>query len=226
MGKILKPSITIKGTKEGLVFFLDDSRPFPTVLKELQYKLENNNASHIWDGPSMKVRIKLGKRQISKPEEIAIRDLFATKKNLMIQAFECEGAPYLVDHHPGIEMLVGTVRSGQVLTHTGDLLLLGDVNPGGSVQCTGSIYVLGSLRGLAHAGSKGDRTAIIAASVLRPTQLRITDVISRPPDSWEETEVGMRFSYLQDNQIIVDKMHHLVHVQPDKEWKETRNHSV
>jgi septum site-determining protein MinC len=220
MGKVIKPSVTIKGTKEGLVFFIDDSRPFSAVLKELKYKLDQTNASHIWDGPNMKVKIKLGQRQITKFEEIAIRELFSIKKNLLIQGFESEGMPYLLEEQLGIEMLVGTVRSGQVLTHTGDLLLLGDVNPGGAIQSTGCIYVLGSLRGLAHAGSKGDKTAIIAASIFRPTQLRISDIISRPPDKWDESEVGMRFAYLANNQIIVDKTNHLIQVRPDREWKE------
>ncbi|MBA4496157.1 septum site-determining protein MinC [Paenactinomyces guangxiensis] len=220
MGKVLKQGVTIKGTKDGLLFFLDDSRPFSAVLKELKYKLEQNNASHIWDGPEMKVKIKLGQRQISKPEEIAVRELFSIRKNLIIHEFESEGMPYLLDRESGIEMLSGTVRSGQVLTHTGDILLLGDVNPGGTIQSTGSIYVMGAIRGLAHAGSKGDETAIIAASILRPTQLRIADVISRPPDQWDESEVNMRFAYLVNNQIAVEKMHHLSRIRPDQEWKE------
>ncbi|SEN34410.1 septum site-determining protein MinC [Lihuaxuella thermophila] len=220
MGKALKPGVTIKGTKDGLLFFLDDSRPFSAVLNELKYKLEHHSASQIWDGPEMKVKIKLGQRRITKPEEIAVRELFSIRKNLIIHEFESDGMPYLADFEPGIQMLTGTVRSGQVLTHTGDLLFLGDVNPGGTIQCTGSIYVLGALRGLAHAGSKGDETAIIAASVLRPTQLRIADVICRPPDQWDESEVGMRFACLADNQIIVEKMHHLSRIRPDKEWKE------
>lgn len=222
MGKVLKPGVTIKGTKDGLLFFLDDSRPFSAVLEELKYKLEHNNASHIWDGPEMKVKIKLGQRQITKPEEKAVRDLFSIRKNLIIHEFESEGMPYLIDPDTGIQMLSGTVRSGQVLTHHGDVLLLGDVNPGGTIQCTGSIFVLGALRGLAHAGSKGDETAIIAASTFRPTQLRIADVISRPPDQWDESEVGMRFAHLVKNQISVEKMNHLSHIRPDTGWKESR----
>ena len=220
MEKLAKQQfVTIKGTKEGLIFVLDDSRPFDVVLKDLEFKLKNNGSSNIWDGPNMKVRIKLGKRKITKEQEIAIRDLFANKNNLIIQGFESDKAPYLLDPPLGIDMLVGTVRSGQILVHNNDLLLLGDVNPGGTVQCTGSIYILGSLRGLAHAGSLGDKTAIIAASLLKPTQLRITDVISRPPDKWDENEIGMRFAYLSQNQIFVEKMSRLAQLKPDKEWR-------
>jgi septum site-determining protein MinC len=222
MGKVLKPGVTIKGTKDGLLFFLDDSRPFSAVLEELKHKLENTHAAHIWDGPELKVTIKLGKRQITKTEELAVRELFSVRKNLIIQDFESEGQSHLLGGDSEIQIKSGTVRSGQVLIHKGNLLFLGDVNPGGTIQCTGSIYVLGTLRGLAHAGSQGDQNAIIVASVLRPTQLRIADVISRPPDRWDESEVGMRFAYLMDNQIVVEKIHHLGQLRPDLEWKDSR----
>lgn len=220
MGNSLKPAVTIKGTKDGLLFYLDDSRPFSDILKELQYKLEDKHAAKIWEGPEMNVLIKLGKRQITKTEEIALCEMFSTRKNLVVKCFETDGKPHLLESDQGIQMRVGTVRSGQIFSFEGNILFAGDVNPGGVIQSTGDIYVLGALRGLAHAGSNGDQKAIIAASVLKPTQLRIADVISRPPDRWDESEVGMRFAYLVDNQIAVEKMVHLSKIRPEKEWKE------
>lgn len=220
MENSLKPGITIKGTKDGLLFYLDDSRPFTEILAELKAKLENNHATKIWDGPEMDVLIHLGDRQITKTEEIALREMFATRKNLVVKSFETNGKPYLLENEAGIQLRVGTVRSGQVFLFEGDVLFAGDVNPGGVIQATGDIFVLGALRGLAHAGANGDQRAIIAASVLKPTQLRIADVISRPPDRWDESEVGMRFAYVVENQIAVEKIVHLSQIRREKEWKE------
>ena len=220
MENSLKPGITIKGTKDGLLFYLDDSRPFTEILAELKAKLENNHATKIWDGPEMDVLIHLGDRQITKTEEIALREMFATRKNLVVKSFETNGKPYLLENEAGIQLRVGTVRSGQVFSFEGDVLFAGDVNPGGVIQATGDIFVLGALRGLAHAGANGDQRAIIAASVLKPTQLRIADVISRPPDRWDESEVGMRFAYVVENQIAVEKIVHLSQIRREKEWKE------
>lgn len=219
MGKLLKQGVTIKGTKEGLFFYLDDTRPFSSVLKELKHKLENKQAAKIWDGPDLQVTIKLGQRQITKAEEQSIRDLFSIRKNLIIRSFESNNKPYLMGENHNLQIKTGTIRSGQILTHEGDLLFLGDVNPGGMIRCTGSIYVLGALRGLAHAGYKGDHSAMIVASSLLPTQLRIADAISRPPDQWDESEVGMRFAYLMDKQIVVEKIQHLHEFRPDLAWK-------
>ncbi|SMO37619.1 septum site-determining protein MinC [Melghirimyces algeriensis] len=221
MGKALKSGVTIKGTKNGLHFLLDETRPFSTILNELKHKLEGS--PNIWDGPETHVRIKLGNRQITREEETALRNLFSLRENLIIQSIEASnGKPYLL-RNQGINVQAGTVRSGQVLDHRGDLLLLGDVNPGGTVRSTGSIFVLGALRGLGHAGGEGDESAIIAASNLRPTQLRIADVVSRPPDEWTKSEMsGMNFAYLVDGRIVVDKIHHLNRIRPEIEWKENR----
>ncbi|TCP68567.1 septum site-determining protein MinC [Baia soyae] len=220
MGKVMKPYVTIKGTKDGLLFYFDDSCPYSEILEELTHKLEHNQA--LWEGPDTKIRIKLGSRQITNEEEQSLRDIFAQKKNLVIYGIESEGKPHLIESEMGITTLSGTVRSGQVLTHIGDLLFLGDVNPGGSIQASGSIYVMGALRGLAHAGMQGDERAIIAASVFKPTQLRVADVISRPPDEWTEFDSTMRFAHVVDGQISVERMNHFCQIRPDREWKEVQ----
>ncbi|MBS7529238.1 septum site-determining protein MinC [Hazenella sp. IB182353] len=220
MEKLLKAGVTIKGTKEGLLFFLDDTRPFDEVMVELSDKLTNQSHAHMWDGPLMNVIIKLGKRRITAVEENEIRTIFTSHENLVIHAFESEDMPYLLELTPSLQVRSGTVRSGQVLTHQGDLLFMGDINPGGAIHSTGSIYVMGALRGLAHAGSNGDVSSIIAASLLRPTQLRIADTISRPPDQWNDKDIGMRFAFLEKKQIMVERMSYLSRIRPEKDWKE------
>lgn len=221
MGKVLKPCVTIKGTKDGLLFLLDESRPFSVVLHELKYKLERE--TNIWDGPDTQVHIKIGSRQITRSEEEELRQLFAVRKNLLIQSIQADRKRDPVEGNGNIQMLAGTVRSGQILEHRGDLLLLGDVNPGGTVRSTGNIFILGALRGLAHAGGEGDSNAIIAASIFKPTQLRIAEIVSRPPDEWKDSEVaGMNFAYLVHQQVAVDKIHHLSRIRPDIEWNRFR----
>lgn len=75
----------------------------------------------------------------------------------------------------------GTVRSGDHVEAEGTLLVLGDVNPGGRISAGGHVLVWGQLRGVAHAGSTGDRSARIVALQLRPVQLRIAELVARGP---------------------------------------------
>ena len=71
----------------------------------------------------------------------------------------------------------GSVRSGQKVEFEGSLVILGDVNDGAEVIAGENIIVLGDLRGLAHAGAKGNKEAIIAASSIEAPQLRISNII-------------------------------------------------
>lgn len=76
-----------------------------------------------------------------------------------------------------------TLRSGQSIRYNGNVVILGDVNPGAEVTATGNIIVMGALRGVVHAGANGDETAVVLALRLNPTQLRIANHITRPPDN-------------------------------------------
>ena len=75
------------------------------------------------------------------------------------------------------------LRSGQVIHYSGDVLVYGDVNPGAEVVADGNVLVMGALKGMVHAGSNGDDTAIVMAFDLRPTQLRVGRKIAFPTDS-------------------------------------------
>jgi septum site-determining protein MinC len=139
------------------------------------------------------------------------------KGNLLIQSIESEPIKVEAPQEPKVSMttLRGMIRSGQTLHNEGDLLYLGDVNPGGIITSTGNIYIMGSLRGMAHAGSDGDEKAIIAASHMRPTQLRIAGVISRSPDEWGIEEAFMEFAYVKDGKMEIDKLHQLHRIWPE-----------
>lgn len=75
-----------------------------------------------------------------------------------------------------------TLRSGQCISHKGNLIIIGDVNPGAEVMAEGDITIWGALRGIAHAGINGNTSAEIRALKFQPIQLRIAHAIARAPD--------------------------------------------
>lgn len=99
-----------------------------------------------------------------------------------------------------------TVRSGQCIRFEGNVVVLGDVNPGAEIAAAGHVAVFGALRGLVHAGAKGDKEAVIIALSLEPTQLRIADHITRPPDGgkWEASSFP-EIAHIQDNMVVIDR---------------------
>lgn len=207
---VSKHQVTIKGVKDGLVFLLSDACEWEVLLQELQHKLEKTH-QQILTGPIIHVHIKLGQRTVTEEQKEEIRSIIRQKGNLLIQSIESEQPleQETADSLSSIKMITGMVRSGQTLHHEGNLLFLGDVNPGGTITCTGNIYVMGSLRGMAHAGVDGDENSIIAASHMRPTQLRIAGIISRPPDEWGIEEAFMEFAYIKNGKMEIDKLHQL-----------------
>ena len=71
----------------------------------------------------------------------------------------------------------GSLRSGQKLETEGSIVILGDVNSGAEVIASDNIVVLGALRGLAHAGAKGNKQAIVAAGLFNAVQIRIANIV-------------------------------------------------
>ncbi|WP_397376374.1 septum site-determining protein MinC [Paenibacillus vietnamensis] len=205
--------IMIKGVKEGLVFLLDDKCEFSALLDELQYKLEKTH-QQLLTGPLVHVQVKLGSRQVTDEDKDRIKNVIRAQGNLMVQSVESDVQQQQTqqDNKPDMKVLTSIIRSGQTYEHDGDILLVGDLNPGGTLLCTGDIYVLGALRGVAHAGTGGRSDVIIAASLMRPTQLRIADVISRPPEEWMTGDSAMEFAFLSDGRMQIDKLAHLFRI--------------
>ncbi len=71
-----------------------------------------------------------------------------------------------------------TIRSGTRIEFSGHVVVLGDVNPGAEIVAEGNVIIWGHLRGMVHAGAKGNRNAVICALDLSPTQLRIAEEVS------------------------------------------------
>ncbi|NOU64663.1 septum site-determining protein MinC [Paenibacillus sp. LMG 31461] len=213
---VAKHHVMIKGVKDGLVFLLNDACDWQELLQELQHKLEKTH-QQILTGPIIHVNVKLGNRVATDEQKEEIRAVIKKKGNLLIQSIESEPPKVEAPPEPKVSMttLRGMIRSGQTLHNEGDLLYLGDVNPGGIITSTGNIYIMGSLRGMAHAGLDGDEKAIIAASHMRPTQLRIAGVISRSPDEWGIEEAFMEFAYVKEGKMEIDKLHQLHRIWPD-----------
>ena len=68
-----------------------------------------------------------------------------------------------------------TVRSGTRIEYPGTIVIFGDVNPGAEIVAEGNVIVWGRVRGMIHAGAKGDRSAFICALDLSANQLRIAE---------------------------------------------------
>ena len=215
-----RQNVTIKGTKEGLVLHLDDTCSFQELKRELDEKLSENSRTQD-ERNLIYVKVNMGNRYITEEQREELNELIRLKKNLIVDdivsnVITMEEAEQLKKEHE-VKTVSKIIRSGQVLEAPGDLLLIGDVNPGGTVIAGGNIFIMGTLKGVAHAGCFGNEEAVIAASSMKPSQLRISDQINSAPDHAENNEPReMECAYIDENrQIIVDRLQVLVQLRPN-----------
>lgn len=98
----------------------------------------------------------------------------------------------------------GSIRSGQRIEEDGSIVILGDVNSGAEVIASENIVVLGALRGLAHAGAKGNKEAIIAAGRLDTVQMRISNIV-KEFNRDEEVFRKQVYAYVNaENTIVIE----------------------
>lgn len=103
----------------------------------------------------------------------------------------------------------GAIRSGQRIEYEGSIVVLGDVNGGAEVIAGDNVVVLGVLRGLAHAGARGNKKAIIAAASIDCKQIRVADIIKEMEDEKDEdgniiASERKTYAYVEEDKLILE----------------------
>jgi len=192
--------VTIKGTKDGITIILEENSNFQDIEKMICEKLQSSR--NFFAGGKVYLQIKNG--YLSEEEYKKLQQILM---NFGMSLQEADSPKTLIFPKPNrsrVLLLKRTVRSGQKISYRGTVVILGDANPGSEIVATGDILVMGTLRGMAHAGAEGDRSAIVAAFRLKPTQLRIAGIISRPPEEKEYLPRFPEIARLKDNVIVIE----------------------
>lgn len=160
-------------------------------LKSIEDILVNEYGMVVLDSSEVEIKKNRRKSRAEKSKKIE-KGSFVEN---MLKANSKEGKTKFIE---------ATVRSGQLIEYSGNIVVLGDVNPGGVLSASGNIIVLGALKGIARAGSNGDVEALVAAFSLEPTQLQIADVISRKPDEEVDKPEWPEIAKIQDGMIVIE----------------------
>jgi len=160
-----------------------------------------------------RIRLGIGQRRLTNRELKELELVLLSHGVYLLDIIDVEEDPSkdkpLIDNMPHYQetmLLCKNIRSGQKLACRGNIVILGDVNPGAEVVAGGNIVVMGCLRGMAHAGALGDQNAVISAYRLSPTQLRIADHITRPPDNEVVTAKNPELARIKDDKVVIEKL--------------------
>jgi septum site-determining protein MinC len=216
--------ISIKGTSSGLIVNIG-AGAWHGLLIELDETL-GQKASFFKGG---RVALRVGPRQLTRPQLEAVGEILK-QHDVTLWAVEGEAsgtqeaadqlgletsmAPVSADAETttgrptakGSIIVRRTLRSGQVIHHSGDVVVIGDVNPGAEVKAGGSVIIWGRLRGSVYAGSAENRGegSVVCALQLSPVQLRIGNLVARAPADAESHEIMPEMAFVHDGQIVAE----------------------
>lgn len=215
------PPLQIKANRGGFVLVPDPVVPLETLLAYLTQRLTE---SHHFLKAS-KVTLDLRQRPFHAGDLHALRLVLKEKGDIdLIEVWLGKDMTPLLrwgseqlgveltqeaaaEHQPVPVIVRMTCRSGMRVESEADCIILGDVNPGAEVVAAGDIIVFGRLRGVAHAGARGDRAARIWAMSIEPNQLRIADQVALPPRDGERKPGRFEVAEIQGEHIQVTTLH-------------------
>jgi septum site-determining protein MinC len=198
-------NITIKGNKDGILVYINSTN-YMEIKSELITKIQR--AKNFFVGCNL--WLVNGQAKLSHDcytdLERSLKNMFGINVLHSNEEKEIEKSDKVFSgiYEGRTKFVKNTVRSGQRINYSGNVIVIGDINSGAEVIAAGNIVVLGVLRGVAHAGSNGNRKAFVAAYMLQPSQLRIADFISRSPDDKGERPKIPEIAKIKDNNIIIE----------------------
>lgn len=200
----MKNCITIQLKKEEIWIKIKEEAEEKEIIDALKEKLVDLKKLYKEDKTPIKVTGKVLKNkemeeiQALIKKEIKVEVNFESPKTLGLhgikKGFEQEIKSSETTFHKG------SLRSGQKVEYEGSIVILGDVNAGAEVIAGENIVILGELRGLAHAGAKGNRKAIIKANKINCPQIRIADKIK---EFEKQEETTQNYVYINEQEEIV-----------------------
>ena len=199
--------ININIKKNAIIIKIDDDAEQKQIIENLKRKMLELKKIYKEEKNPIKITGKVLKNkeidEIKKliKENIDVEIEFDTPKTLGLysikRTFKQDIAISETKFHKG------SLRSGKRMEVEGSVVILGDVNAGAEVIASDNIVVLGVLRGLAHAGAKGNKKAIISAGTLDTVQLRIANIV-KEINRDEEPLHKQAYVFINDNEIVIE----------------------
>lgn len=224
-----KNIVIFKGVTNGISVILDKDAPFEDIEISLLEKVKN--AKSFFEDANISINFK--GRDLLEDEEAKLLEIISKESgldisfvnNIKFDKIEEEAISsyssiyknnidqnsfipqnYVIDAQNNFtHFYKGSLRGGQKMDFAGSVIIIGDVNPGGEIIAEGNVIVLGKLKGVVHAGCKGDKNCFISALHMMPTQLIIGDCLAYFPNDIKR-DIMPEYAYVKDNQIFVDQL--------------------
>lgn len=185
----MRSQVKINGEKEKIIIKLNEEALQEEIIESLKKKLPQLKKLY----KEVDTPIFITGKILKNSEMLAIKNLINSKIDVKVdfdspKTLGLHGIKKSFDREiesSDTKFFRGSVRSGQRIEHEGSIVVLGDVNGGAEIVAGDNVVVVGVLRGLAHAGAKGNKKAIIAAASIECKQIRIANIIKEIEDEYD-----------------------------------------
>lgn len=202
--------IIIKGNKDGVNILIDMDKynSFDDMLVILIQKLSRSKT--FYEESTIYITTRLSeflKEDIERLravlfEDIKVKEIIFEDVDSNDEQEVSESTGFSGINEGRTKFIRKTIRGGQKVQYSGNLVIIGDINSGAEVYAGGNIIVLGNIKGNVFAGVENNREAIVAAFSLQPEILKIGDIITMSPDA--EKPLYPEVAKVKDNVIIVE----------------------
>ncbi len=211
------PPLQVKADRNGFILVPDPAASFDAIMEYMRQRLEQ---SHDFFHEAQMV-LDLRARPLQTSEILILNEMLFEKSRVkLVEVRLSDGISLCVEgetRRQRIEsrdsgqvkqndspiIVRSTCRSGVRIVSPSDCVVLGDVNPGAEIAAAGDVVVFGVLRGIAHAGAEGERSARIWALSIEPSQIRIADLVAVPPRGGKPVPKRFEVAEIQDGVIQV-----------------------
>lgn len=203
----MKNCISINLKRNELIIKIQEDASYDNIIESLKKKMPELKKLYQDDKTPIRVSGKLLKnKEIDAIQDIIKQSLdveidFDSPKTLGLSSikkvFDQEIATSETKFHRG------SLRSGQKMEVEGSIVIIGDVNSGAEIIASDNIIIMGNLRGLAHAGAKGNKQAIISAGMFDSVQVRIANIV-KEINRDEEPLHKNAYIYVDNEKIVIE----------------------
>lgn len=198
-------TISILSNKNNLILKISENASMHDIKKELKKRLPELKKFYQEEKNPILVTGKILKsKEVDEiqgmiQEYLKIKVEFDTPRNLGLHGIKKDFRKKIEESET--KFIQTSLRSGQKVEYEGSVVILGDVNDGAEIIAEDNIVVMGILRGMAHAGARGNEQAIIAANLISSPQIRIASIIKERDRKDIENEV-FSYAFVNENHEI------------------------
>lgn len=206
-----KSNIKIILKKDEIIIKIMQDANYEEVINEIKTKIKKLKKLYKEEKTPIYVTGKnLDNEQMKEVEEIIKKEIdvkidFDSPKELGLSGIKTTFEEDLTVSE--VKFHKGSLRCGTRMEYEKSIVIIGDVNAGAEIIAGGNIVITGYLRGLAHAGAKGNKKAIICARGIETPQIRIANIVKELiniPEINSNKYAKQDYAYVDGDSIVIE----------------------